>query len=170
MKLQKRSGFTLIELLVVITIIGILATGGIAVFTTQLQGARDSTRFNDLKLMESAVGQYHADNTKYPGTGALFTTAISPFTNKTLTDPKSGQTLCWNDGGTTNSTVCNGYYWVEDDTYGLPLWTFKLGVRFEKSNNKQKWAGDGGTTWTGVVEVFGGSGGSGVTLDSTSIY
>ncbi len=42
-------GFTLIELLVVITIIGILATGGVGVFTQQIQKARDTTRITDLK-------------------------------------------------------------------------------------------------------------------------
>jgi prepilin-type N-terminal cleavage/methylation domain-containing protein len=47
-----KKGFTLIELLVVITIIGILAVGGVQVFTTQLQGARDSQRIKDVKLME----------------------------------------------------------------------------------------------------------------------
>jgi prepilin-type N-terminal cleavage/methylation domain-containing protein len=36
-KINNKLGFTLIELLVVITIIGILATGAVNVFTTQLQ-------------------------------------------------------------------------------------------------------------------------------------
>jgi general secretion pathway protein G len=67
MKLQSiKKGFTLIELLVVITIIGILATGGVSVFTTQLQGARDSTRIGDMKLMETGVHQYFNDQGTYP--------------------------------------------------------------------------------------------------------
>jgi len=37
MKKINKNAFTLIELLVVITIIGILATGAVSVFTTQLQ-------------------------------------------------------------------------------------------------------------------------------------
>jgi general secretion pathway protein G len=62
MKLQSiKKGFTLIELLVVITIIGILATGGVSVFTTQLQGARDSTRISDMKLIETGIYQYFSD-------------------------------------------------------------------------------------------------------------
>jgi general secretion pathway protein G len=67
MKIQSiKKGFTLIELLVVITIIGILATGGVSVFTTQLQGARDSTRIGDMKLMETGVHQYFNDQGTYP--------------------------------------------------------------------------------------------------------
>lgn len=53
MKLLQKKGFTLIELLVVITIIGILATGATAVYTSQIQKARDTTRINDLKTLQS---------------------------------------------------------------------------------------------------------------------
>lgn len=45
-------GFTLIELLVVITIIGILATGATATYTSQIQKARDTTRINDVKALQ----------------------------------------------------------------------------------------------------------------------
>lgn len=45
-------GFTLIELLVVITIIGILATGGVVGFTSQLQKARDTDRISGLKTLQ----------------------------------------------------------------------------------------------------------------------
>jgi prepilin-type N-terminal cleavage/methylation domain-containing protein len=44
--------FTLIELLVVITIIGILATGATAVYTSQIQKARDSVRITDIKSLQ----------------------------------------------------------------------------------------------------------------------
>jgi len=57
MNLTKKAGFTLIELLVVITIIGILATGGIAVYTGQIQKARDVTRISDVKNAQSAIEQ-----------------------------------------------------------------------------------------------------------------
>jgi prepilin-type N-terminal cleavage/methylation domain-containing protein len=66
MKKLNKKGFTLIELLVVITIIGILATGAVSVFTTQLQGARDSTRIGDMKTMETALHQLFSDNSEYP--------------------------------------------------------------------------------------------------------
>jgi prepilin-type N-terminal cleavage/methylation domain-containing protein len=52
-KLQNKRGFTLIELLVVITIIGILATGATATYTSQIQKARDTSRVNDIKAVQS---------------------------------------------------------------------------------------------------------------------
>jgi len=45
-------GFTLIELLVVITIIGILATGAVSVYTSQIQKSRDSVRLTDVKALQ----------------------------------------------------------------------------------------------------------------------
>ena len=52
-KTGSKKAFTLIELLVVITIIGILATGATAVYTSQIQKARDTTRINDLEAFKS---------------------------------------------------------------------------------------------------------------------
>jgi len=66
MKLQNKKGFTLIELLVVITIIGILATGATTVYTSQIQKARDTTRINDIKALQSAVEQVYQDSGEYP--------------------------------------------------------------------------------------------------------
>lgn len=56
-----KKGFTLIELLVVITIIGILATGAVTTFTSQIQKARDSTRISDIKALQTAVEQVYQD-------------------------------------------------------------------------------------------------------------
>ena len=61
-------GFTLIELLVVITIIGILATGATAIYTSQIQKARDSNRVTDIKALQTAIEQIYADISEYPGT------------------------------------------------------------------------------------------------------
>jgi prepilin-type N-terminal cleavage/methylation domain-containing protein len=59
-------GFTLIELLVVITIIGILATGAIAMFTGSQAKARDAIRINDVKVTEQSAGMFNADYGLYP--------------------------------------------------------------------------------------------------------
>lgn len=63
---QKRTGFTLIELLVVITIIGILATGAVTVYTSQIQKARDTTRIRDVDALKGAAEQVYQDESEYP--------------------------------------------------------------------------------------------------------
>lgn len=185
MKLQSiKKGFTLIELLVVITIIGILATGGVSVFTTQLQGARDSTRVNDMKLMETAIHQSFNDQSAYPDV-ATFTGAISGYMSKALKDPNDGKTICWDDtdnvdGGTdqTNTATCGGYYVRTNDTFGLTDAAFKLGVAFEKrvnTENKAIKANDGWNTpdffetfsWDGSFDLRIGSGWSAAASDAT---
>ena len=67
-----QKGFTLIELLVVITIIGILATGATAVYTSAQQKARDSIRQNDILALKSAVEQVFGDDAQYPAVGSLY--------------------------------------------------------------------------------------------------
>ena len=66
--------------MVVITIIGILATGAIVTYTTQIQKARDTTRVEDLKAIQSAVDQYYSDKTVYPDPAAAAPTGTTPAT------------------------------------------------------------------------------------------
>ena len=140
-------------------------------FSSQLQGARDSTRINELALMNTAVSQYHADASEYPQSGSNFTGQIDEFVSKTLADPKAGVPTCWDTGATTQNTSCNGYYGVEDDLSSLPRGRYKLAVRFEKKSNERQGEADGGTSGSGYIEKFGGKGGSGVTLElTTAIY
>ena len=156
MKVQSiKKGFTLIELLVVITIIGILATGGVSVFTTQLQGARDSTRINDMKLMETAIYQTFSDQGEYPPI-TTFTGAISGYMSKELADPKAGDTICWQEAATvfSNDYTCGGYYVRTNDSFGLTNSAFKLAIAFEKKVNTQNRSPDDGGTSTTLFETF----------------
>ena len=168
-KIKNKIAFTLIELLVVITIIGILATGAVSVFTTQLQWARDSTRIGDMKVIESALHQLFSDNWQYP----VFTTSwalksdIRPFISKDLKDPKSGATVCWKTDSAKDK--CNWFYNSVDDSFGLPNGVFKLWVRFEKETNYKQKAKTWWKDWDGwsiddMYEVYAGSGWSGTTL------
>lgn len=149
MKLQSiKKGFTLIELLVVITIIGILATGGVSVFTTQLQGARDSTRISDMKLIETGIYQYFNDIGEYPAESTTLTSSgwVRDYLSKALKDPKSGELICWN-ASNSNSIACGWSYNRSNDGFGLSNSAFKLGIVFEKKANLPKAVNDGGT-WT----------------------
>lgn len=86
---MKRSGFTLIELLVVLTIIAILSAIGLASYVTFLSESRDAKRQSDLKLIQSALEQYHADQKYYPYSGS-----VSPDGQLTnVTGAPSGTTL-----------------------------------------------------------------------------
>lgn len=147
MKVQSmKKGFTLIELLVVITIIGILATGGVSVFTTQLQGARDSTRISDIKLIETGIYQYFNDIWEYPPQSTTFTSSggIRDYLSKILNDPKAGDPICWDDNN-ANNTPCGWSYNRSNDGFGLTNSAFKLGIVFEKKANLPKAENDGGT-------------------------
>jgi len=162
MRLQSiKKGFTLIELLVVITIIGILATGGVSVFTTQLQGARDSTRISDMKLIETGIHQYFNDQSTYPDEiGLMGTGGIASYLSKELKDPRTGDAICWDTS--SNNVTCGGVYIMGDDSFGLTDSAFKYGIAFEKQVNMQKKApGDGGTgslLSAYMFETFAGAG------------
>jgi prepilin-type N-terminal cleavage/methylation domain-containing protein len=92
-------GFTLVELLVVISIIGILATIGLAAFTSAQMRSRDAARKSDLKQIASALELFYSDYGYYPylGLGSINNGEIPacPF------DPlkKTGTNCSWGTSG-----------------------------------------------------------------------
>ncbi len=62
-------GFTLIELLVSVSIIAILSAIGLLAYANFTKNARDSARKSDLKLTQSALENFHADQISYPEAG-----------------------------------------------------------------------------------------------------
>lgn len=94
MKLQRtKLGFTLIELLVVITIIGILATWAVSVYTSQIQKSRDSVRLTDITAVRWWIEQFYQDKAQYPdssNTTAYAFSWVTIYTPKLPKDPKSG--------------------------------------------------------------------------------
>lgn len=139
MKLQNKRGFTLIELLVVITIIGILATGATTVYTSQIQKARDTTRINDIKAIQSAVEQVYQDRAVYPPTSSAFITdpsgwvSVKTYMPRLPRDPKNGQTCAkWVDTAPT-SPLCVYVYKVKVDSNWIKQWAYALATAFESS-------------------------------------
>lgn len=139
MKFTKNTkGFTLIELLVVITIIGILAVGGTATYTAQIQKARDSTRMTDLNAIRSGIEQYYQDYSEYPvATPAYFTggtQSVSAYVLKLPKDPKSGQG-CSKGATTGNQPACDYIYNVANDSNGIQNGKYRVSSAFENSGN-----------------------------------
>lgn len=156
---QTKKGFTLIELLVVITIIGILAVWAVSVFTSQIQKARDTTRLNDVKALQSWVEQMYQDKTEYPSTDTSWTnwyyfSWVVVYVPKLPKDPKSGQ-LC-NKWALTNATACDYMYAVWDDANWIKRWEYKISTWFENAGNiNEKAAKDGwAATETNRYEIW----------------
>lgn len=138
-------GFTLIELLVVITIIGILATGATATYTSQIQKARDTTRINDIKALQWGVEQSYQDVSEYPK-GSTLQVELTKYLGKIPTDSKFAQPC--NNGGTAADTPdCAYAYVVASDNNGITFGEYELSTAFENLGNVQKKADtDGGGT------------------------
>lgn len=62
-------GFTLIELMVAVSIIAVLSTVGVTAFSKAQVKARDATRKNDLRQIQTALDLYYEKEHKYPGEG-----------------------------------------------------------------------------------------------------
>lgn len=144
MKLQNtKLGFTLIELLVVITIIGILATGAVWVYTSQIQKARDTTRINDIKAIQSAVEQFYQDTTEYPlgnaAWTASWTTSVMAYLPNLAEDPKFDQTCI--------QSRCWYVYIVNNDPNWISQWTYEISTAFENQWNVDNKAGAAQDNW-----------------------
>lgn len=106
---QSEKGFTLIELMVTITVIAILASVGLVVYSSAQKTARVSKRIQDLKALQEAIELYKTSVGYYPKVGSankcvndptgLASTSLSPNFTPTYmvsipSDP-SGATNCY---------------------------------------------------------------------------
>ncbi len=131
-KISLLKGFTLIELLVVITIIGILATGAVWVYTSQIQKARDSTRYTDVTTLRGAIEQVYSDKYEYPA-GDTLHVDIMKFLQQLPKDPKHGKSC--NKGTSTAATEYCGYAYVSGTQNGIVNSIYEVSTAFENANN-----------------------------------
>ena len=126
MKLQRiKLGFTLIELLVVITIIGILATGAVSIYTSQIQKARDSVRLTDVKALQWGIEQFYQDDWTYPVSTTF--SGVLAYVPNLPSDPKSGNT--------TASSTFEYLYNASEDANQIPLQEYEISNTFEQDGN-----------------------------------
>lgn len=98
-----KRGFTLIELLVVITIIAILSAIGLVAYGTFLKNARNAKRLSDVKFIQSALEQYHADQKYYPYQitfGGSLTFGTKTYLTNTPMDPQRSTEYLYTASGT----------------------------------------------------------------------
>lgn len=107
---QEKAGFTLVELMVVISIIAILATVGLTVYTSAQIAARDSKRVQDVQQIQRALEQFYAINKYYPGVGRPTTPADMAVLNSYFQAGKPPQ-----DPGNFIATYNYGYYACPQD-------------------------------------------------------
>lgn len=61
-----KKGFTLVEIVLVMTIISVLLTGGFFVYIRVIERSRINQALTDIRAIQQAVEQYHADLGYYP--------------------------------------------------------------------------------------------------------
>ncbi len=145
---SKTSGFTLIELLVAISIIAIISTIGMVMYTQAQKIARDGKRRSDLQEIQKALEQYYAVNRAYPNpngfylstsSGAEWLTGLntSYFPRGVPKDPiNTGNPYPGTNGGTDGGY---GYTYYSGDQGSIPGGSiYMLITKMESPNAEDK--------------------------------
>lgn len=110
-KKMGQQGFTIVELLIVIVIIGILAALVFVQFNNMQARGRDAERKADIRLIESKLAEYNADEGAYPEAeeGDAIATSLAPINgipDDALADPSDGSDYTYvSDGATYTLTA-----------------------------------------------------------------
>jgi general secretion pathway protein G len=67
-KNRRRRGMTLIEIIVVVTILAMIAAAVTVAVIPQLEGAKRTTAYSDIKSIEQGLKTYYVKKNKYPDT------------------------------------------------------------------------------------------------------
>jgi general secretion pathway protein G len=114
-KRASEGGFTLIELMIVMSLIVILASIGLAVYTNSVTKAKESVLKEDLFRMRDAIDQYYSDKGKYPS--SLQDLVSEKYLRSIPVDPFTNSADTWREvpaePDPTNPTVQPGVYDVK---------------------------------------------------------
>lgn len=150
-------GFTLVELLIVITIIAVLSTIGMTVYSSAQKSARDAKRKADLNQINLYLQYYYSDNGRYPPAGVcavgtscyIYSTAgdswipaltSGSYTNRLPVDPLNNANSPWSPGNYSYSygnVTTNGQKYDltaqlensnDSDRCGVKNWKFLAGI------------------------------------------
>ena len=105
-------GFTLIELMVVMSLIVILASISLALYSNSVTRAKESVLREDLFRMRDAIDQYYADKGEYPAT--LDALVSEKYLRSIPVDPFTNSADTWrtiqSDPDPTNATAAPGVF------------------------------------------------------------
>lgn len=110
-----KNGFSLVELLVVISIIGLVTGIGASFVSSVQRNTRDAQREADLRILQSALQQYYANENHYPDSliltnGSPLSSSGRTYLQNTPKDPILGTTTpyCYKSQKTiTDTSSCD---------------------------------------------------------------
>ncbi|MHC4518146.1 MAG: type II secretion system major pseudopilin GspG [Planctomycetota bacterium] len=108
-KQRVRSGFTMVELMAVLIILGLLAGLVVKNFVGQVDKAKVHTTRANLRILHSAVNEYHMDTSRWPGEDEGLYALIEPPADATN----------WPVGGYLETTEIPADGWGNEFIYEL---------------------------------------------------